>query len=122
MITLTAEFKARTFAGLSKCTAEKFLFDNVYNIERTNEALKWMKNIFNHSGDVTIDFAYFNEHTRTVSRITNSYHYGKITVLKWDARGNLLCEENHAKVDVRLLRKLYNECANTYTKETKESA
>lgn len=122
MITLNAEFKTRTFAGLSECKAEKHVFDSVYDIERTNEALKWAKNIFTHSNDVLIDFTFFTDHTHYVCRITNSYRYGKITVFHWDGHGNVKSEINYDKVDIKLLRKLYNECANAYTKETEACA
>lgn len=122
MITLNAEFKTKTFAGLTRCETEKCVFERKRDVETVDEVIKWLKSVFRNGTDASVDFCYFDEKTYYVSRLLANYRWGKYTVLHWDGRGNVSVQEDYDKLTTKLLKTLYLECVDEYIKHEDDKA
>ena len=56
MMTLMAEFKTNTFAGLTNCEREKDIFQNPRDIEVAEDAVRWVKKIFSKGTEPMVTF------------------------------------------------------------------
>ena len=124
MITLEADFTTKTFAGHTRCTAEKNVFSNYRDIEKAGDAIKWVSKVLRTGGNPMVSFTHFNGHTVSISRLFTDFTDGKwgFTEIHWDDKGNVISKEFHEKLTVKDIRRLYLECADkAVTADEKEA-
>lgn len=116
MMNLTAEFKARTFAGLTNCIAEKTIFRNPRDVEEVEKTIKWVKSVFAHGNDAMVTFGFFDNGEHNFSRIFKDWKNGVqgVRLIKWDMFANVVVDEFHEKLTTKMIRELYLETADNY--------
>ena len=113
MITIRAEFKTRTEMGLTDCTTEKIIFGDYRDIEHVEEAVAWIKKLFNSKkySNQLVDFCHFDGNVeRTVSRYFRFYS-DDVNKVYFGGMGNGIKEDN-VKFTAREIKKAYLQCAD----------
>ena len=117
MITIKTEFETRTTMGLTKCTADKTIYRNYRDIENVDEAVAYVKKLFNGKlNDPFVDFICDaeNGYGRSVIRFFHDWKDGKqgFSCVMFDEKTGAGTKFFMEKLTTKDIRDAYLECAN----------
>lgn len=127
MITIKAEWEMRTELGTTRCEAYKTIFRNYRDIDNVEEAVEWVKKLFNSKkyNNPMVDFCYDNDtaYGFTVSRYFKEWSEG-YSMVYFNGFGHGI-KSHLDKFTKKDIRNAYLDCADKcmdYEEEVKANA
>lgn len=112
MMILRIEFTTTTKFGTTHCQASKYIYDNYRDVANVEDAVKYIKQCFGNKAysNQLVDFIYFNEHERLISRYFRFYGT-EINYVYFGGMGNGI-SATREKFDSRDIKKAYLEACD----------
>jgi len=116
MMNINAEFKTNTFAGITSCNVDKTIWRNPRDIETVEDAIKWVKKVFEKGTDTMVTFGFFDNEDHNFSRLFKDWRNGVqgVREIHWNGHGTLVSDIFHEKLTNKLIRELYLDTADKY--------
>lgn len=117
MINITAEFETRTVAGLTQCKAEKTLCRNYRDVLTVEDAINYVKAIFNNKkfSNQCIDFEYEDENFHRYTVIRFFRFYGPtVNMVTFDVKNPSKegVKAEYSKLTTKMIKEAYLACAD----------
>ena len=98
MMTVSAEFKTMTFAGLTDCKRDKYVFhNNPRDVDAVEDVVKWVRKVFTKGTDSMVTFGFFDESEHNFSRLFKDWKNGVqgVREIRWNGHGTCIADNFH---------------------------